>query len=359
MSPLSRTLFALSLVVTVTTNSRASPPAAPQPWPQACHAVSRAACHAAHALGRGINLGNMLEAPREGDWGVRLEPAYLELAARHFQTVRLPVRWSNHAAPTADARLDEAFARRVDGAVNALLAGGVWVILDLHHYSQLTGGPLHRHEFAVDEAVAHTRLVNLWRQIARRYRHHPPRLIFELLNEPNGPLDGEAWNQLAARTLAAVRETNPQRIVMIGPGQWNHPRALPALRLPRDANLIASIHLYDPFDFTHQAVPWRRPVLPGGKPCCDAGQRAQVIESFDSATRWSRAHGVPLHLGEFGAYRAADLASRAAYARLMREQAQARGIGWAWWELASDFSGVWDAAAGAWVEPLRRALLDD
>jgi hypothetical protein len=47
---------------------------------QNCHAVSREACTIAHGLGRGINLGNMLDAPREGDWGVRLEPRFIELA---------------------------------------------------------------------------------------------------------------------------------------------------------------------------------------------------------------------------------------------------------------------------------------
>ncbi|HTJ97414.1 MAG TPA: hypothetical protein VL381_08080, partial [Rhodocyclaceae bacterium] len=37
-----------------------------------CRSVSAETCATAKALGRGINMGNMLEAPREGDWGVRL-----------------------------------------------------------------------------------------------------------------------------------------------------------------------------------------------------------------------------------------------------------------------------------------------
>ena len=65
---------------------------------------------------------------------------------------------------------------------------------------------------------------------------------------------------------------------------------------------------------------------------------------------------MPLHLGEFGAYREAPMESRAAYARMVREEAEARSIGWAWWEFASDFSPVWDASKGQWVEPLRKAL---
>ncbi len=326
--------------------------------PQDCHAVSRETCEVAHALGRGINLGNMLEAPREGDWGVRVEPRFIALATRHFQTVRLPVRWSNHAAPDADARIDEAFARRVDGVVDALLARGVRVILNVHHYTQLTGGTLHPKEFAVDPEVLEERLVNLWRQIAWRYRERPPRLLFELLNEPHGALEGERWNRLAARALAAVRPSNPTRLVLIGPGDWNHPRALQALRLPPDPFLIVSIHTYDPFEFTHQGVTWRPDPLPTGTLCCDEAQRAKITQALDQAMRWNREHGVPLHLGEFGAYSAGDLASRAAYARFVRDEAERRGIGWAWWEWGSDFSRVYDPARRAWVEPLRRALLD-
>lgn len=323
---------------------------------QACGAVSAQACQVAHALGRGINLGNALDAPREGDWGLRLSPELLRLARRHFDTVRLPVRWSNHASPDAQALINEAFARRVDEVLDTLLAGGGWVILNQHHYMQLTGGPLHPNERAVDASVLEERLVQLWRQIARRYRDRPPRLLFELLNEPHGAMSGERWNRLAARVLAAVRETNPQRVVLIGGDEWGHPRGLVRLRLPDDPHLVVAIHTYDPFDFTHQGVEWRRPVLPKGKPCCDAAQRQQVREALDQAIAWSRARGVPLHLGEFGAYQAGDITSRAAYARLVRTEAEARGIGWAWWELASDFSPLWDRGQGRWVEPLREAL---
>ncbi len=326
------------------------------PARQACHAVSATTCRVAHSLGRGINLGNALDAPREGDWGLRLDEVVVARAARHFDTVRLPVRWSNHASPDARARIDEGFARRVDAVVDRLLAAGVWVILDLHHYTQLTGGPLHPREAAVDEAVLEERLLQMWRQIARRYRDRSPRLLFELLNEPHGPMAGERWNRLAARALAVVRESNPTRIVMIGPDEWNHPRGLERLRLPKDPHLIVAIHSYDPFDFTHQGVEWRRPVLPTGVGCCDDGQRAKLREALDQAVAWSRQQGVPLHLGEFGAFRAGDMDSRAAYARMVREEAEARGIGWAWWEFASDFSPVWDSERGQWVEPIRRAL---
>lgn len=330
---------------------------APDLPPQACASVTRQTCAIAHALRRGINLGNMLDAPVEGHWGVKLEPAYIDRVAGAFTTVRLPVRWSNHAAPTADATLDPVFAARVDRAVDALLARGAYVILDVHHYTQLNGGTPQAPEFAVEPAVLETRLVNIWRQVALRYRDRSPRLLFELLNEPHGRLDGEPWNVLAAQALAAVRASNPTRTVLIGPGGFNAIGELPKLRLPPDRNLIVAIHNYDPFHFTHQGVEWLPKPFPTGISCCDAAQRKAFTDVLDSAVKWSREKGYPLHLGEFGAYEAADMASREAYTRMVRDEAERRGIGWTYWEFAASF-GVYSPKTGQWVEPIRRALLD-
>lgn len=322
-----------------------------------CSAVSEQTCAIAADLGRGVNLGNMLDAPREGDWGVKLEPRYVDLAAGAFKTVRLPVRWTNHAAPTADATLNEDFARRVDSVVDALLDRGVYVILNVHHYTQVTGSKQHNHEFSVEPAVVEERLVNIWRQLARRYQNRSTKLLFELLNEPHGRLDGEPWNKLAESTLRAVRETNSTRTVLIGPGYWNNPSHLAKLRLPPDRNLIVAIHTYEPFPFTHQGLDHLKDRYPPGPTCCNEAQRRQIVAPIELAYQWSREHGYPLHLGEFGAAESADLASREAYARLVRDEAEKRGINWTYWEFASMF-GVYSPSENAWVEPVRRALLD-
>jgi endoglucanase len=350
-------LLALSLFAAVATSAQAQPHQGLAVPPPSCASVTKATCATAQALGRGINLGNMLDAPREGDWGARVEPAYIDQVAANFTTVRLPVRWSNHAALTADATIDEAFARRVDQVVDALLAKGVYVILDLHHYTQISGGTLHPHEAAVDPSVLDVRLVNLWRQIAQRYSNRSPKLLFELLNEPHDRLNGGAWNQLAARTLAVVRESNPNRVVLIGPGEWNGIPELPRLQLPPDRNLIVSIHNYDPFNFTHQGVEWLPQHFPTGTPCCDAAQRRTISNVLDQARAWSVEHGYPLYLGEFGTADKADVASRANYARTVRDEAEKRGIPWAYWGFASDF-GIYSTQTGQWIEPIRRALLD-
>lgn len=324
---------------------------------QSCSSVRESVCDVATSLGRGINLGNMLDAPKEGDWGVRAEPRFIDMVAADFKHVRLPVRWSNHASPDEAAVLDNFFATRVDKVIDSLLKKDVYVILDMHHYNQLFGDQLLNGEFSVAPEVLEKRMINIWRQLAERYKDRSPKLIFELLNEPHGKLDSERWNKLLAETLAVVRESNPDRIVMVGPTAWNASKDLPKLKLPEDQNLIVQYHSYAPFNFTHQGITYLPMKLPVGVKCCDARQRAEIAENMEMASRWSRASGYPVFLGEFGAYRMGDNASRAEYARAVRGEAEARGISWAYWEFASNF-GIFDPKTNTWNSEMRRALLN-
>ncbi len=72
-------------------------------------------------LGRGMNLGNALEAPNEGEWGLTLKEDYFEAIRRAgFDSVRIPIRWSAHAGAYAPYTIDERFFSRVDWAANTI-----------------------------------------------------------------------------------------------------------------------------------------------------------------------------------------------------------------------------------------------
>jgi endoglucanase len=112
--------------------------AADRPAPPPADAIF-AACH---KLGRGINLGNALEAPREGDWGVTLQASYFRaIKAAGFASVRLPVKWSAHAQATAPYTIDPEFAGRMDWAVDQALANQLHIVVNVHHYGELTARP--------------------------------------------------------------------------------------------------------------------------------------------------------------------------------------------------------------------------
>jgi endoglucanase len=286
------------------------------------------------ALGRGINFGNALEAPKEGEWGVTLRDADFTLAAQAgFQHVRIPVRWSAHA---------------LEQAPDSALAAGLRAIFNVHHYEEMASDPDAHKE----------RLIAIWSQLAQSYKDYPDTVYFELFNEPNGKLTAEKNNPLIAELLAAVRPTNPDRAVIVGSVAWNAIRGLNQLELPRaDHNLIVTFHYYDPFDFTHQGAPW---VNKEGQLGIDwpgkVGVQADIGAAFNRAVEWANEQGRPLYLGEFGAYQAAEMDARVRWTTAVVEEANARLIPYAYWELRSGF-GLYDFDKRTWRRPLLDAVL--
>jgi endoglucanase len=304
----------------------------------------------AKGLGRGINFGNALEAPKEGEWGVTLKDEYFRIIKEAgFSTVRLPVRWSAHARAEAPYAIDAKFAARIDWAIDQALKNKLKIILNVHHYEEVNADP--------DKHLP--RLIGLWEQIAARYKDQPAGLFFELCNEPHSKLNEAKWNAAVPRLLAAVRKTNPTRPVIVGPSQWNSIRGLEKLELPgSDRNLIVTVHYYDPFEFTHQGAPWAKDSAKwkGRKWSGSVAEKAAVRSSFEKVAAWSKAQERPIFLGEFGAYQEADMESRARWTRFVVDEAERLGFAWAYWEFCAGF-GAYDANAEKWRGELKSALV--
>jgi endoglucanase len=302
-------------------------------------------------LGRAINLGNALEAPREGEWGVVLQAEYFRLIKEAgFASVRIPVRFSAHAQAAAPYTLAPAFLERVDWAVQQATDQGLNAILDMHHYEELMTNPQEQRE----------RFLALWQQLAEHYKSAPASVYFELLNEPNGPLSaGSAWNELIAAAIPLIRQTNPDRTIIVGPGRWNSIGMLFDLRLPaEERNLIVTVHYYDPFQFTHQGAEW----VEGAEHWLGTTWEGNEFEqhaiqaSFAEADTWARKNARPLFLGEFGAYSQAEMAARARWTAFVARQAEARSWSWAYWEFCAGF-GIYDPQSQTWRGPLLEALI--
>lgn len=305
---------------------------------------------AARKLGRGVNLGNALEAPREGEWGLTLEEDHFRLIRQAgFDTVRLPIKWSAHTSAEQPYAIEPAFAERVDWAIRKAIEYRLNIVINVHHYDEIVRDP----------DVHGPRLMGIWALLAQRYRASPNTVYFELLNEPHDKLDAERWNKLLPSLLTIVRVYDPRRYIIVGPDRWNAADRMETLELPpEDRRLIGTFHYYSPFEFTHQGAEWAEGSGKwlGRKWAGTPAELDAIRADFDKVAAWSKREGRPVLLGEFGAYGRADLDSRAKWTAAVAREAEARGFAWAYWEFGAGF-GVYDREAKAWREPLLKALI--
>ena len=316
----------------------------------------------ARKLMRGINLGNHLESPPGHDWGASYSRADLRVIRREgFDHIRLPVAWHYHMGPAPEFSLSNTIYAAADVLVTDALAEGLGVIITVHHFNRFTADP-HAQSNA---------LRAIWHQLGNHYAKAPPQLVFELLNEPNDAATTDVMNPIYAGLIRMIRQSNPDRTLLVGPGNWCHIDELVNLKLPADdTNLIATVHCYEPFYFTHQGASWSGPDVgttgiqfpgPPDQPLAPAPGVAVWVTNWITAYNtvptatnpcsphafrsglarakaWSLETGRPVHIGEFGCYaRYCDDSSRVTFTRTFREAADAVGLGWAMWDWKAGF----------------------
>jgi len=336
-------------------------------------------------LGRGINLGNALEAPQEGDWGVVLQKEFFHwIAQAGFDTVRIPIRWSAHTLDDDPYTLSEAFFARVDWAIEQALSNGLKTVINIHHFLELTEDPSPVH-IAMFE--------RLWVQIAERYRAYPSTLYYELLSEPGQNITPLLWNQILAQIIPVIRSVDATHTLIIGEIDGTGEDTLSLLQIPPSATpVIATFHYYDPLFFTHQGAAWTEQIYgttgvrwpgPPDTPLipCEAAKNdpwaswwfeayntlplsenpagyAPIVERLETAAEWSRANGIPVWLGEFGSIRGADLTSRANWTAFVCDESERLNIDWAYWDFCAEFA-AFDLPSEEWIELVLHALIPE
>ncbi len=297
-------------------------------------------------LGRGVNVLGYDPIWKSTSEGRFQEEHFKLLRNAGFNHVRINLH------PFRDAKVggkvDDDYWQLLDRTIQQALNHQLVAILDFHEFM----------EMAKDPASKHDRFLAVWKRIAHRYQDAPSSVFFEILNEPNEDLTPELWNRFLREALSIIRETNPNRTVIIGPAQWNNIDLLEKLDLPeKDQNIIVTVHYYKPFEFTHQGTPWTGLKDKTGVPWSGNEQELQaMLRDFEKAQAWAKKHNRPLYLGEFSAYEKADMPSRVRYVNSVARQAEKMGWSWAYWQFDSDFI-LYDIPNHRWIEPIRDALI--
>ena len=300
-------------------------------------------------LGRGVNILGYDKAFWQDHEKGRFKESYFKMIKdAGFSTVRINL--NPFTQMDSQNKINPGWLETLDWVVTKGLDANLMIILDLHEYTTMADNPEAKKEM----------FLSFWKQIAPRYKDKSANVVFELLNEPNQKLTVEMWNTFLAEAIKVIRESNPDRTLIIGHGNWNGIESLNTLKLPdNDRNIIVTVHFYHPMRFTHQGAAWASDYknLSGIKWTGTPDEKKEIESKLKVAADWSLKNDRPIFLGEFGAYDKGDMDSRARYTAFVARTAEKHGFSWAYWQFDSDFI-VYNIDKESWVEPILDALMN-
>ena len=148
-------------------------------------------------MGAGTNLGNTLEScdtwidasstsNYETAWGqpVTTQEMINGMKAAGFDSIRIPVAWSNMMADDGTYTINEKYFNRVETVLNYALNADMYVIINIHFDSGWWARFGSKTEQERKDAM--TKYKTMWTQIANRFQEYSDRLIFESANEELG-----------------------------------------------------------------------------------------------------------------------------------------------------------------------------
>lgn len=299
----------------------------------------------AKRMGKGINLGNTLEAPYEGKWAYKAKEYYFDdFKKMGFQNVRIPTKWGNLTDENPPYSIDETWLKRVETVVDWALERDLVVILNTHHEEWLL-------EHYTEDNLK--RFEAIWQQIAEHFKDKSENLVFEIINEPYFDLSAIEVDAINFRILPIIRESNPTRIVLITGGGKNASDApQQMIKIPEDDYLIAYFHYYKPFKFTNKN---------GNQSWGTAKDKAEVRQHFEQVADWAFDNNIPLYLGEFACSNRPKRGQRLEYYAYISDLCDEFSIPFSVWENSMKGKatmGFYDRKNRTWDDMIVKAILN-
>jgi endoglucanase len=273
---------------------------------------------------------------------------------RGFQSVRIPVDW----LPYVDGNytISPDFFNNVDRAIQAALNNKLFPFIDI------SGG-------GEDPSANYKNLITLWEQIASHYSNWSDSLMFEILNEPGPPFTIQRYNQFQNEALTKIRETNPNRIVIITVFGWSDFSNLPYADIPDDPNLIITLHNYSTHEITHQGATFLGEYANAFLGTVWSGSVPEYteMESFaQSVKEFSDVYHIPVNIGEFGCFSNAGIETKYRWLNALTRMAEKYGHSWNCFDYGNNVysplqntTSLYIIENQSWIDPITQGLVDD
>ena len=238
-----------------------------------------------------------------------------DLATWRANLLRFQIRSEGHALGVEDADQDlEEYAAWVDSRLDNLESvlrwaaeRGMKVAVDLHSPpgGKHTIDGVRTMNMFFEERFADA-FVETWRCIARRFRGHPAIYGYDLVNEPEHrmPVPFSYW-ELQRRAAEAIRAIDPDTAIIVESNLSDNAEAYRYLSPLAMDNVIYQVHLYKPYEYTHQGVggnPLSDSSGPFSYPSASRGWTHELIrEVLAPVLAFQQKHRCRIFVGEFSA----------------------------------------------------------
>ena len=283
----------------------------------------------------GWNLGNSFDAtPNETSWG-NPTPNQTLIRAVHaagFNTLRIPVTWTNHIGAAPAYTIDAAWMAKVTQTAQWAVDEGMFVFVNTHHDAD--GQWITFPAAAAAAAAVAAEVKAVWTQIATAFRSFDARLMLECFNEPHNVNGNDAatqtdLNMYLEACVNAIRGTggaNATRLIMIQPvgasPLQDGIQSMMNASIIGDPNLLISIHTYHPTNFglSETRYAW------GSADDYTSMQNSIALE----IRTWLPTQ--PVVIGEWGSMGAQAMTNRVAHALAYSQDVTTAGMVPLWWD---------------------------
>ncbi len=327
---------------------------------------------------KGVNLSNWFQESsiQKVQFSKYTYDDFVDIQSLGVDVIRLPINFHGMSTGDPDYLVDPILLNFLDQIIDWTEALGLHLILDNHSFD--SGG-------ATTPAINQP-LSKIWPQLAEHFQDRDSTLYFEIKNEPWGISDF-IWDTIQQNIVNIIRQTDPNRTLIVGPPSWNSYNNLDEMMNYTDDNLIYTFHFYDPFIFTHQGASWTDPSMEpltgipfpysaSAMPACPPslvgtwiqsnmasystqGTVAHMQSLIDIAVAFSTSRNVPIYCGEFGVLNHnSDPAHRVEWYRATTQYLDSLNIGWTMWDYHGGFGLFERYSRGMFDHDLNIPLLE-
>jgi len=135
---------------------------------------------------------------------------YGHFAAEGVNLFRIPFAWQE-MTPTVGGTISSSFLSQYDSTVQAALATGAYVIVDLHNYARWNN------QIIAQGGPTNAQYASLWSQIAAKYAGNS-KIIFGIMNEPHDIPNLSTWAGSVQAAVNAIRAAGATSQTILIPG---------------------------------------------------------------------------------------------------------------------------------------------